>query len=184
MIGPEVHIHYHRPPDRTDVYVQVLVQDAPDVKITYQPSTPISGPVEVGGVTVLEPGAPVVWFTFPGAWHDIGRFHDGAGRFTGLYANVLTPCRLHSPGSAEPVLRWDTTDLFLDVWLGTDGRALLLDQEDLDGAEAAGHVSTEEARAARVEAHRILEGIAAGTWPPASVQEWTLERVRKRLAEP
>lgn len=184
MTGSEVHIHYHRPPDRTDVYVQALVLDAPDVKVTYQPSTPISRPVKVAGTPVLEPGAPAVWFTFPGAWHDIGRFHDAQGRFTGLYANVLTPCRLHPPGSAEPVLRWDTTDLFLDVWLGTDGRALLLDQDDLRTAEAAGHVSMEEAQTARAEARRILDGIAADTWPPAAAREWTLERVLERLAAP
>ena len=24
---------------------------------------------------VLEPGAPVVWFTYPGRWYDVGRFH-------------------------------------------------------------------------------------------------------------
>lgn len=175
----EVHIHYHRPPDRKDVYVQGLVLDDPVVKVTFQPSTPIPGPVVVEGRAVLEPGAPAVWFTFPGLWHDIGRFHDRAGRFTGLYANILTPCHLHaSDGPPGEVLRWDTTDLFLDIWCGADGTVRLLDEEDLEAALAAGHVTADQADAARREARRILEAHAAGTWPPAVVDEWTLDRVR------
>ena len=181
MTRREVRIHYHRPPDRTDVYVQDLVLDGPDVKVTFQPSTPIPGPVLVAGTPVLEPGSPAVWFTFPGAWHDIGRFHDAEGGFTGFYANGLTPCLLHPPGSGEASLRWDTTDLYLDVWLGADGSATLLDEDDLEAALAAGHVGPGEAGAARQEAARILAAIEGGDWPPPVVREWTLEKVLERL---
>ena len=184
MTRQEVHIHYHRPPDRTDVYVQPLILDAPEVKVTFQPSTPIPGPVRVGDTPVLEPGSPAVWFTFPGAWHDVGRFHDARGRFTGFYANVLTPCRLHPPGSGEARLRWDTTDLYLDVWLGADGSVALLDEDDLEAALSAGHVDARAAGAAREEARRILEAIEGGTWPPPVVRDWTLERVLERMAAP
>lgn len=193
MKGRQVHIHYHRPPDRRDVYVQTLVLDAPGVKVTFQPATPIAGPVVVDGRIVLEPGAPAVWFTFPGLWHDIGRFHDAGGRFTGLYANILTPCVLHGEAGdgsgdggreddgASPALVWDTTDLFLDVWSGADGLVRVLDQEDLDAAEAAGFVTQEHAAAARAEARRVLAELKAGAWPPPVVKEWTLERVRRVL---
>ena len=173
---PEVHIHYHRPPDRTDIYVQSLVLDAPEVKVTFQPSTPIPKPVVVGEQPVLEPGSPAVWFTFPGLWHDIGRFHDAQGRFTGIYANVLTPCELHAPEDGG-VLRWDTTDLFLDVWMGADGRLLLLDEPDLAEAVSAGSVTEEVAARARREAQDILARARAGAWPPPVVSEWTLERI-------
>ena len=176
MTHPVVHIHYHRPPDRTDVYAQELVLDRPEVKITYQPSTPISEPALVGDTVVLEPGSPAVWFTFPGLWHDVGRFHTADGAFTGIYANVLTPCVMHAP---EPsgVIRWDTTDLFLDVWLDRAGELHLLDEPDLEEALTAGWVGDDEARAARAEADRILAAAAEGEWPPRIVMEWTLERV-------
>jgi len=187
----DVHIHYHRPPDRTEVYVQALVVDDPAVKVTYQPATPIPRPVVVEGRRVLDPGAPAVWFTFPGLWHDIGRFHDARGRFTGLYANILTPCVLHpeetrlaeggSAGGPHAPLRWDTTDLFLDVWSGADGTVRLLDEEDLEAALAAGHVTEAAAGAARQEARRILQEIRAGSWPPPVVEAWTLARVRSAL---
>lgn len=186
MTVPEVHIHYRRPPARTDVYVQALVLDTPEVKVTFQPATPIPRPVVVEGRRVLEPGAPAVWFTFPGVWHDIGRFHDAAGRFTGLYANILTPCVLHPArekgegGLAAPV-RWDTTDLFLDVWSGDDGTVRLLDEVDLEAALAAGHVTGHEAGTARREARAILDGIDRGSWPPAVVADWPLDRVLAAL---
>ncbi|UCC27037.1 MAG: DUF402 domain-containing protein [Gemmatimonadales bacterium] len=180
MTGRRVHIHYRRLPDREDVYVQDLLVDHPEVKITFQPSTPISAPVMVDGVSVLEPGSPAVWFTFPGVWHDIGRFHDRHGRFTGLYANVLTPCVLHPDGATGHTLRWETTDLFLDVWRGVDGVLRLLDEDDLERALATGVLDVELGRAARAEAQRILAAEARGDWPPAVVSEWPLERVVER----
>jgi len=173
---PTVHIHYRRPPDREDVFVQHLVLDGPEVKVTVQPATPIDGPVTVEGRTVLEPGSPVVWFTFPGAWHDIGLFHTADGRYTGLYANVITPCRLHSVGSGPP-LKWETTDLFLDVWMDGEGSARILDEPDFEAAVARGWVAPSTGARALREAQR-LERDAGSSWPPEVVREWTLERAR------
>jgi predicted RNA-binding protein associated with RNAse of E/G family len=172
---PRVHIHYRRPPDRTDVFVQELLLDSPEVKVTFQPDTPIETPVRVGDAVILEPGSPVVWFTFPGEWHDIGRFHRADGTFTGIYANVLTPCVLHREGDPPP-LRWETTDLFLDVWQGVRTGPKLLDEPELATAVREGHVPGETAERARLEARRILAEAAAGRWPPPVVREWTLER--------
>ncbi|NIP82533.1 MAG: DUF402 domain-containing protein, partial [Gemmatimonadetes bacterium] len=71
---------------------------------------------------VLDTGAPAVWFTFPGAWHDIGRFHTRSGTYTGAYANILTPVQFLDERT------WETTDLFLDVFVGLDGTVHLLDE--------------------------------------------------------
>lgn len=172
-----VHIHYHRPPDRTLVYVQALVWDAPDVKVSFQPSTPLPRALEVAGRTILEPGSPVVWFTFPGRWHDIGRFHRADGTFTGLYANVLTPVDLHAPDDDVPA-EWHTTDLFLDVWLPPGRGPTLLDEEEWADARDRGLLDEATARRARREADAILDAAARGAWPPAVVEEWTLERAR------
>src|SRR5690625_7056866 len=64
-----------------------------------------------GDEVILEAGAPAIWFTFPGLWHDIGRFYLLDDTFTGYYTNIMTPVEFHDP------LRWSTTDLFLDHWL-------------------------------------------------------------------
>src|SRR5690606_29230280 len=111
----------------------------------------------VNGQVILEPGSPVVWFTFPRAWHDIGRFHRADGEFTGYYANILTPVVLE-PG------RWETTDLFLDVWVGRDGTTTILDEAEFDDAVAAGSIDEATAARARSEADELARRARAGDW--------------------
>lgn len=173
MTAGAVRIHYRRPPDRLQVFEQALVHDGIEYVVTCLPHAALAKPVTVDGRVVLEPGAPVVWFTYRGdVWHDVGRFHLADGTFTGLYANVLTPVLLDG---AE----WHTTDLFLDVWMGADGRVEILDRDEFDAAVDAGWVDANTAVRALAEAERLAADARAGAWPPAHVREWTLERVRK-----
>lgn len=165
----DIAIRYARPPGRVTVFHQQLVHRTADCIVTVLDHATVEKPVIVRDAIVLERGAPVVWFTFPGAWHDIGRFHTRHGDFTGFYANILTPVRFVSPKE------WETTDLFLDVWLDGRGTALL-DQDELDAAVVNGAVSPGDAVRARTEAAALLEGAAAGIWPPPICHEWTLER--------
>jgi len=171
---PLIRIHYKRPPNRTQVFEQTLVHDGEGVKVTLARDMPYEPPMRIEGQVVLELGSDVVWFTFPDHWHDVGRFHRADGTFTGLYANILTPPVL---GGTE----WHTTDLFLDVWVGLDGTALLLDEDELDEALGREWLDADTASRARDEARRLMEGAAAGTWPPPSVHEWTLERCLHEL---
>lgn len=167
----DIRIRYHRPPDRTEVFIQRLIHRGPDVVVTFLDRTPLRRPAEVGGRVILEDGSPVVWFTFPGAWHDVGRFHLADGTFTGFYANILTPAR---PLDADA---WETTDLFLDVWLAPGRAPALLDEDEFAEAVAHGWLDGPTATAARAEADRILALAARNAWPPPPVMEWTLERV-------
>lgn len=164
-----VRIHYRRLPDREEVFQQRLLLDAPDVKITLARDLPIEEPLMIAGRPALEPGSAAVWFTFPGAWHDIGRFHLADGTFTGIYANILTP----------PVLgngAWDTTDLFLDVWIEPSGTLHVLDEDQLEEALRRGWVDPDMAERARQEVGRIVTATREGRWPPSVVSEWTLAR--------
>jgi predicted RNA-binding protein associated with RNAse of E/G family len=132
-------------------------------------------PVVVDGATVLEAASPVVWFTFPGTWHDIGRFHLPDGTFTGYYANILTPVEMESDV-------WRTTDLFLDVFLTPPGGVHVMDEDELSAAERRGWVTRDLARQARTEAHRLVRSARAGTWPPPVVAAWTLARAETAAA--
>jgi uncharacterized protein len=176
LASDTVRIHYRRPPDRVQVFEQRLVARTEHCIVTLLERTPIRSPIVIGGAVALEPAAPAVWFTFPGAWHDIGRFHDAAGRFTGLYANVLTPV------AGSDTLEWATTDLYLDLWLPAGGDALILDEDELENAVAAAYLPTDQADRARQEAAILLGKAATGRWPPPVVHEWTLERVVAALA--
>lgn len=178
-------IHYLRPPDRLTVFRQLLLLASPEVLISFAPATSLSQPVEVNGEVILEQGSPVVWFTFPGIWHDIGRFHRADGTFTGIYANILTPPRLRGEV-------WSTVDLFLDVWLpapmvgnrraagippdAPTPHAALLDQEELEDARASGWISPRLYVRAQLEARRLMARVEEATWPPPVVEAWTRER--------
>jgi predicted RNA-binding protein associated with RNAse of E/G family len=175
---PLVRIHYRRPPDRLEIFEQRLVHDGPDVKVTLAPAVARTSPIRIRERVVLEDRSPVVWFTFPGLWHDVGRFHTADGAFTGLYANVVTPVAIEAP--AEGDHRWDTTDLFLDLWVDERG-ALVLDEDELADAEARGWVDPPTAARARAEVERLRAGAESGVWPRAAVRVWTLERARAAL---
>jgi predicted RNA-binding protein associated with RNAse of E/G family len=174
LTGRPVTIHYRRPPDRIQRFEQAIVEETDEHVVTYLARADLSRPIVVAGEVVLEDGSPVVWFTYPGAWHDIGRFHRADGTFTGIYANVLTPVKMRDG-------EWETTDLFLDLWIPLAGGAMVLDEEELAAAVAAGWVAQETAQRAREEAASLLARAAAHEWPPAHVSWWTLERVREQL---
>ncbi len=171
-----VTIHYLRPPDRLQTFRQPVVHDALEVTVTLSRGIRVASPMEVNGRVVLETGSDIVWFTFPRAWHDIGRFHTADGAFTGIYANVLTPVEM-SPGRV-----WRTTDLFLDVWFEPGGAPKLLDEDEFQAALEAGALDADTGRRARREAHRLMELAGAGVWPPSVVRTWTRDRALAALA--
>jgi uncharacterized protein len=166
-----VKIHYHRPPDRVTVYENELVYGNSDVVVTIMRATPLPKAMIVNERVVFEPGAPAVWFTFPNAHYDIGRFHTADGAFTGIYANILTPVEFISP------TEWRTTDLFVDVWVDSDGTVQVLDEDELNDAVARGWVTATEAEEARATAYRLANEYREGTWPPPVVYDWPLERI-------
>ena len=170
--GSRVDIHYRRLGRPAETYRQLVLESGPAGIVTFQSHTPIETPVRVDGATILEPGSPVIWFTFADAWHDIGLFHRADGTFTGVYANILTPVEFIGEGA------WATTDLCLDVWVPSGGQARLLDEAELDEAEAAALVGRELAGRARGEAAALLGGHRAGRWPPRLVGDWSPERAR------
>ena len=158
------------------MFEQACVHEAADVIVTLAQRTGIEKPMRINGRVVLEAESPVVWFTFPNLPHDIGRFHLADGRYTGLYANLITPVEITGPRE------WRTTDLFLDLWLAAGSSKLgLLDEDELETALARGWITESEAKLAREEAQRISAEFAAGRWPPAVVEEWTLQRAREQL---
>ena len=172
---PRVTIHYLRPPDHLQTFRQLIIHQSPQAIVTFSRGIRVPSPMKLDGEVVLETGSDIVWFTFPGLWHDIGRFHSARGAFTGFYANLLTPVQI-LPG---PV--WRTTDLFLDVWMKPGQAPKLLDEDELQDALDADALEARTARRARKEAQRILERARTGAWPPPVVHEWTRERALAAL---
>jgi predicted RNA-binding protein associated with RNAse of E/G family len=137
------------------------------------PAARLDAPVVINGRNVLEDGGAAIWFTFPGAWHDIGLFHLRDDTFTGVYANAITPVHFVDTHT------WETTDLFLDYWIGVDGQATVLDADELAEASTRGWLNRDAADRARLEIDGIARAAARGEWPPEIVKQWNLDRARR-----
>lgn len=161
-----------RPPGRARVHRQELLHDGPELKITLGAVPEEGQPREVAsGRAVLEPGARLLWFTFPGRRYEVASFHGPDGELLGHYTNLVRPPSLEGDD-------WEITDLFLDVWQPRGAEeAVLLDRDELAAARERGWIGADEARAAAELADRILAEAREGGWPPAPVRRWTLERV-------
>ena len=169
-MSARVRIHYRRLPDREQIFDQRVVLGRNDVIVTLSEPLDLAEPMrDPDGEVMLEAGSLALWFTFPGAWHDIGLFHRADRTYTGLYANILTPPEIE--GAV-----WRTTDLFLDVWWPAGDGAVILDEDEMDEALAAGTIDPERAGRARDEAARLIRLARSGSWPPPVVREWTLAR--------
>jgi len=176
VTSDRVRIHYRRLPDHEEIFDQRIVVERADVIVTVTGPLELNRPVSDGEQAILESGARAVWFTFPGQWHDVGRFHLRDGTFTGYYANILTPVEVERPSGPGPLV-WRTTDLFLDVVVPPHGPPRLLDEDELEEALALGHIDADTALAARAEASRLMGLAERGDWPPPAAREWTLARI-------
>lgn len=172
-------IHYRRLPADEQTYRQPIVFESDDVIVSLTEPLVIDRDPPDGAGPMLETGSRVLWFTFPGHWHDLGRFHAADGTFRGYYTNVLTPPRL---ARSDEFTTWTTTDLFVDVWCPVRGGVMLLDQDELADALEHGHIDVELARRAKGEADWLAGLAASDEWPPRIAREWTLERALETLA--
>lgn len=175
------------------MFRQTLVHEGPyeddgqvgRVLVTYLPRAGVPRPVRVAGTVVLESDSPAVWFTFPGAHHDIGRFHTPGGDLTGYYANMLTPVEIlpRRGVGTDAVDEWRTTDLFADLFVTPGGDVHELDLDELEEAVERGWIEPATAAGARRELDRLARRARAGAWPPSVVEEWTLDRARRAAGD-
>jgi len=172
---PLIHLHYLRPPNRRQIYKQHLIAQEPEAYVTLSTDLTLESPFEVNGTTILETGSRIIWFTFPNAWHDIGLFHKANGHHTGIYANILTPLKHVSP------FVWETTDLFLDIWINPNDECTVLDEDEFTIAKQSKWISSTFAKNALTELKLLIDGHRNGTWPPQFIFQWDLDRALSQL---
>lgn len=168
--APRVELIYRRLPDRVRTYRQELLLDGPDCKITLLLRPRASEALQVAEGVTLGGGASLLWFTFPGRWHEVAAFHDRHGRLLGHYTNIVRPPRTDGR-------RWELVDLFLDIWQPRDGPPRVLDEDEFQQARASGWLEEEAAERARGECDRLAKRARAGDWPPSEVTRHPLESV-------
>ncbi|MHC4611743.1 MAG: DUF402 domain-containing protein [Planctomycetota bacterium] len=169
-----IHYEYRRPGKPVQTYEEWLVLDRPDAKVLLQEYT---GPgLDAAGSTMLEHGAPAVWYVFPEKWHDIARFHLRDGTLTGFYTNLCMPVEINAD-------RWVGRDLFLDLWQPAGGEARWLDEDELAAAVESGLVDASTSKRIRNERSLIDLQVSQSDWPPPIVRDLSLEQARA-LKEP
>jgi predicted RNA-binding protein associated with RNAse of E/G family len=175
MQNSDVVIEYHRPGKSRLAYRERLILDRADVKILLMEAADTA--LRVEGETVLERGAPIVWFVFPGQGYDVARFHLADRMFTGWYTNLCTPVVF---GERQ----WSMTDLFLDLWLPPTGQPQWLDEDEFEAAAAKGVLTESLVFAARTERTRIDSLLARRAWPPRICKETDLKSLLSRSPLP
>ncbi len=171
MAVPRIRYTYHRPGKPSAVFDQWLVLDRPDVKVLLQDEYH-GPPLRAGDALIQEPGAPMVWFVFPGRWYDIARFHLRDGSFTGWYTNLTKPVEI-----AED--RWSATDLLLDLWTPVTGGSVWLDEPELDDATRAGTIDRVTRQRINNERALIELQLKLGAWPPPITRDLDLAQTRR-----
>ncbi len=103
----------------------------------------------------------------PDDWYAVWVFWSGPKReFRGWYLNLQEPFRRTPQG-------YDTQDLELDIWLPREGGYELKDDEQLEQRVEEGRFTTEQVRATRAEASRILRELESdGRWWSDTWSEW------------
>ncbi len=165
-----IHYTYTRPGKETATYDHRLVVDEPDLKVLLMDDYE-GRPLRIDDAVVDEAGESLLWFVFPDAWHDIGRFHLADDTFTGWYTNLCTPVQITDND-------WSSTDLFLDHWMTPDGKQTWLDEDELQDAITAGLLDAAARDRIEDERSQIQTHLDLGAWPPPVTLEMDLQTAR------
>ena len=161
----ELTFEFIRPPGRRHTFRSTLLEaDAEHIVLAHRayPSKPLIH----AGEEVMAAGYWAVWFLFKGRPFDVGRFYRPDGSWTGYYVDVLEPVRWDG---ADPHSLVPLVDLFLDIWIAPGGEYLVLDEDELAAAVAAGHLTARQIRHADATLRDLIGQIERGTFPPEIV---------------
>ena len=105
-------------------------------------------------------------FFYNDRWYNVFEISTAQGELKGWYANVTRPARI-----MDDQLDWE--DLLLDIWMGRDGEALVLDEDEF--AQFEHQLAPLEAQVAR-QTIGLLRDDLKGRW-----RTWMNEQIAARL---
>jgi len=157
-----IHLTYRRIPNRVIERDDEVIADLEDVVVARSTFSGMLTSLRVNGVEVIRNGYTMLYFAFVGKNYDILKVYDERGNFRGFYVDVLAYTKRE--GNTLEML-----DLFLDVFIFPDGRAFLLDEDELEMALNHGLIGKETFDLAYSVARSILEKVERGEFPPEIV---------------
>ncbi|GAB3685039.1 ribonuclease E/G [Salinarchaeum chitinilyticum] len=151
--GDRLAIHHGKPDGRKLVLGSGEVTEYdPEGSLTVRREISSSGEYDGLG-TDREPGDVAITKLEEGRWWYPTAYRGEDGQRKGTYVNVCTPVELF-PDAARYV------DLHVDVIDPPEGEVYVVDEDELDGAVEAGHVSEALAERARGTAERVRQALA------------------------
>ncbi|NJE03348.1 DUF402 domain-containing protein [Thermococcus sp. MV11] len=164
-MSEKIHLIYRRIPNRILERDDEVVADLGEVVIAKSRFEGMLAPLKVNGVEVIRNGYTMLYFAFIGENYDVLKVYDENGEFKGLYVDVLAYTKRE--GNTIEML-----DLFLDIFVFPDGRAFLLDEDELEMALNYGVIDRDTFDFAYSVAREILERLKRGEFPPEVVWKY------------
>ena len=157
-------------PDRVNQSQQQLLYVDENVIVTFQRVKP-SAPIVQNGETVLADNFTVVWFVFTGLWYGVAKVYNLNNEWTGYYCDIMEPVKRGVDVAGKPNY-FEITDLFLDLWINSDGTYEIQDEDEFEDAVQAGAIGTELAEKARDALSALIVEVETGKFPPQFVREY------------
>ena len=159
----KLHLRYIRLPSQVLDFYDDLVYRSERVIVGSSKITSAHS-VVFDGEVVLASGFGIVYFDFVGKWFSVGKIRNMQGKHTGYYCDIVTPPRLLKDGRIE------ITDLFLDLWVSSDLRFKVLDEEELENALYKGWITKHLYDNAKRELKKLIDVVKQRKFPPYSVR--------------
>ena len=159
----KIHLRYVRLPNQVmDLYDKLIYRSRRTIVGRSQVTS--THLVTFDGEVVLAPGFQIVYFEMMGKWFTIGKIRNLQGRHTGYYCDIVSPPSLMKNGGVE------LTDLFLDLWVSTDLRYKILDEDELENAFAKKWITKQLYDRAKEQLTELIDVVERRRFPPRPVK--------------
>lgn len=172
----QVTIQYRRLPDRLGCFQSILREET-SKRLVIEQYLRVRNPRRLSGRIIFARGYLAVWFIFRRKWYDVGKFYDQKGQFTGYYCDIIRPMAKLLAGTSKTSI---ITDLFLDLWISSDGECVVLDEDQLERAIKRRAIPFSLAARARRELEAIIASAKAGNFPPLVVRRFQAMLIASR----
>jgi len=159
-------IVYRRLPNDVREFRGIL-REATRTKLIVESMIAVDRPISVSGQVVADTGYLSIWFVYSNKWYDIGKFYDRSGRWLGYYCDIIKPVKKLLINRSRTVA---FTDLFLDLWITRNGRAFVLDEDELEKAIRDRSISLSLAHEAQRRLRSLQSSTKSRQFPPREVR--------------
>jgi predicted RNA-binding protein associated with RNAse of E/G family len=162
----EISIVYRRLPNDVREFAGIL-RASTKRRLIIESTISIERPISVSDEVIADTGYLAIWFVYTNRWYDTGKFYDQRGRWIGYYCDIIKPVKKLL---IDPSRTVTLTDIFLDLWITRDGRAFILDEDELHNALENHLVSSRLAHEAERRIRSLYRRATARRFPPMEVR--------------